>query len=114
MCFAPGRLLSGPRWREYAVVFPPYYFGQIWEARHQPGCLTLPRELLDAVLQALCEEMRRNGFEKFLLVNGHGGNKFWLNYFCQSQLASRRITPCMSRNPRSPQTPRPVFARCEK
>ena len=24
---------------EYAVVFPPYYFGQIDEARHEPGTL---------------------------------------------------------------------------
>ncbi|HEV2698376.1 MAG TPA: creatininase family protein, partial [Terriglobales bacterium] len=23
--------------QEYAVVFPEYYFGQIFEARHQPG-----------------------------------------------------------------------------
>src|SRR6266542_3578410 len=23
--------------QEYAVVFPAYYFGQIFEARHQPG-----------------------------------------------------------------------------
>jgi len=76
--------------REYAVVFPPYYFGQIWEARHQPGCITLPAELLTAVLQAVCEEIHRNGFSKILIVNGHGGNTFWLNYFCQSQLASRR------------------------
>ncbi len=25
--------------QEYAVVFPEYYFGQIFEARHQPGTL---------------------------------------------------------------------------
>ncbi len=25
--------------REYAVVFPEYYFGQIFEARHQPGTI---------------------------------------------------------------------------
>ena len=23
--------------QEYTVIFPPYYFGQIFEARHQPG-----------------------------------------------------------------------------
>src|SRR5215470_871157 len=25
--------------QEYAVVFPEYYFGQIFEARHQPGTI---------------------------------------------------------------------------
>ena len=25
--------------QEYAVVFPQYYFGQIFEARHQPGTI---------------------------------------------------------------------------
>jgi len=75
---------------EYAVVFPPYCFGQIWEARHQPGCLTLPPALLMSLLQAVCDEIHRNGFTKVLILSGHGGNRNWLNYFCQSQLAARR------------------------
>jgi creatinine amidohydrolase len=31
--------------QEYAVVFPPYYFGQIAEARHQPGTVSYPARL---------------------------------------------------------------------
>src|SRR6516165_11827267 len=33
--------------QEYAVVFPEYYFGQIFEARHQPGTIaySLPLQL---------------------------------------------------------------------
>ena len=27
--------------REYAVVFPDYFYGQIYEARHQPGTFAL-------------------------------------------------------------------------
>jgi creatinine amidohydrolase len=76
--------------REYVVVFPSYYFGQIWEARHQPGCITLPPELLTPLLQAVCDEIHRNGFRKTAILSGHGGNRAWLSYFCQSQLASRR------------------------
>lgn len=75
--------------REYVVVFPHYYFGQIYEARHQPGCVTIPPELLTALLQAVCDDIGRNGFEKILIVNGHGGNTHWLRYFCQAQLARR-------------------------
>jgi creatinine amidohydrolase len=74
--------------REYAVVFPYYYFGQIYEARHQPGCITIRPELLNELLQEMCDEIARNGFDKILIVNGHGGNIHWLHYFCQVQLAT--------------------------
>jgi creatinine amidohydrolase len=76
--------------REYVVVFPHYYFGQIYEARHQPGCVTIPPELLTSLLQATCESIARNGLRKIVIVNGHGGNTAWLNYFCQTQLSSPR------------------------
>lgn len=76
--------------REYAVVFPDYYFGQISEARHQPGCIALRPDLLYALLQNVCDEIARNGFGKILIVNGHGGNNHWLHFFCETQLASRK------------------------
>ncbi len=75
---------------EYAVVFPWYYFGQINEARHQPGCVALSADLITSVLQEVCDEIARNGFTKILIVNGHGGNNAWLNFFCQIQLAQPR------------------------
>jgi creatinine amidohydrolase len=76
--------------REYAVVFPPYYFGQIFEAKHQPGIIAYSNKLLWDILQETCDELARNGFEKIILVNGHGGNNSFLPYFCQSQLASKK------------------------
>jgi len=33
--------------REYAVAFPYYYFGQIYEARHQPGKDKVTQRLQD-------------------------------------------------------------------
>jgi len=72
------------------VVFPPYYFGQIFEARHQPGCIAVRPKLLSDLLQSVCDEIARNGFPKILIVNGHGGNIHWLDFFCQVQLAQRR------------------------
>jgi creatinine amidohydrolase len=76
--------------REYAVVFPEYYFGQILEARHQPGCVGIRPDLMNELLQNVCDEIGRNGFDRILLVNGHGGNTFWLQFFCQAQIAERR------------------------
>ena len=38
--------------QEYAVVFPPYYFGQIAEARHEPGTVSYSAQLQMELLQA--------------------------------------------------------------
>ena len=75
---------------EYAVVFPWYYFSQINEAKHQPGTIAYSPELIWKVLQETLDELSRNGFEKIIIVNGHGGNKAFLEYFGISQLSERR------------------------
>lgn len=72
--------------QEYAVVFPDYYFGQIFEARHQPGTLAYSSKLQLELLQETTDEMARNGCKKILIVNGHGGNNSLLPYFAQTQL----------------------------
>jgi creatinine amidohydrolase len=72
--------------QEYAVVFPDYYFGQIFEAKHQPGTVAYSRRLQLELLQETTDEMARNGCKKIIIVNGHGGNNSLLPYFAQSQL----------------------------
>ena len=72
--------------KEYAIVFPEYYFGQIAEARQQPGTMAYKADLQLALLQATTDEMARNGCKKIIIVNGHGGNNALLNYFFQIQL----------------------------
>jgi creatinine amidohydrolase len=76
--------------QEYAVVFPEYYFGQIFEAQQQPGTIaySLPTQL--TLLQETVKEMARNGCKKVVIVNGHGGNDSLLPLFGQAQLASPR------------------------
>ncbi len=76
--------------REYAVVFPPYFSGQIFEARHQPGTISYSNELMWKMLEESCGELSRNGLKKIILLNGHGGNTNFLQYFCQSQLAGQK------------------------
>lgn len=75
--------------KEYAVVFPPYFVGQIYEARHQPGTIAYSNELMWKMLDETCKELSRNGLKKIILLNGHGGNSSFLQFFCQSQLAER-------------------------
>ena len=72
--------------QEYAVVFPAYYFGQIDEARHQPGTIAYSRHIQLDLLQETTDEMARNGCKKILIVNGHGGNLSLLPYFAQTEL----------------------------
>jgi creatinine amidohydrolase len=76
--------------QEYAVVFPEYYFGQIFEARQQPGTLAYSLATQLTLLQETVSEMARNGCKKVVIVNGHGGNQSLLPLFAQSQLASPR------------------------
>jgi creatinine amidohydrolase len=72
--------------QEFAVVFPEYYFGQIFEAKHEPGTVAYSRGLQLQLLQETTDEMARNGCKKIIITNGHGGNPTLLNFFAQSQL----------------------------
>ena len=75
--------------QEYVVVYPAYYFSQIFEARHQPGTIAYSEKIIFDLLQETCAELARNGFKKIILFSGHGGNEHFLPFFCQAQLASR-------------------------
>lgn len=72
--------------QEYAIVFPAYYFGQIFEAKHEPGTVAYSRGLQLQLLQETTDEMARNGCKKIIIANGHGGNNSLLPYFAQTQL----------------------------
>ena len=76
--------------QEYAVVFPEYYFGQIFEAQQEPGTLAYSLSTQLTLLQETVKEMARNGCKKVLIVNGHGGNDSLLPLFAQAQLATPR------------------------
>lgn len=75
--------------QEYAVVFPDYFYGQINEARQQPGTFALPSNIIYQLLEATCDEIARNGFKKIVILNGHGGNPEFIRFFMQSFLNKR-------------------------
>jgi creatinine amidohydrolase len=76
--------------QEYAVIFPSYYFGQIFEAKHEPGTVAYSVEIQLKLLQETTDEMARNGCKKIIIVNGHGGNEHLLPFFGQSQMERQR------------------------
>lgn len=71
---------------EPAVVFPPFYFGQIYEALCFSGTVALKPRLLVELLQSVFDEIGRNGFGKIVVYNAHGGNNHLLSFLAQSSL----------------------------
>jgi creatinine amidohydrolase len=84
------RIASLAAEKESAVVFPAYYFTQIFEAKHWPGAIAIGRDLMPNLLENLCDEIFRNGFTKIYLLNGHGGNRYFLPYFLQCVLEKNK------------------------
>lgn len=92
---------------EYAVIFPDYFYGQINEARHQPGTFALPSKVIWDLLEATCDEIARNGFNKIVILNGHGGNPEFIRFFMQSLLNKRHDYAVYFYNP----APDPEFTK---
>ncbi len=76
--------------REPAVVFPTgAWLGEVscFHAFDEPeksrvrGCIGIKQSTILTVLEELCSEIARNGFDKILIVNGHGGNTALLKHF---------------------------------
>jgi creatinine amidohydrolase len=77
--------------QEDAVVYPDYYFGQIFEARHEPRTVAYSRHSQLELLQETADEMARSGCKKIILANGHGGINHLLPFFAQSEMSSRPL-----------------------
>jgi len=76
--------------KEYCIVYPLYYMGQILEGKHQPGTIAYSSDLLLKMLDETCKEIARNGIKKIILANFHGGNNNFVNYFAMIQMESPR------------------------
>ena len=88
--------------QEYAIVFPEYYFGQIFEARQQPGTIAYSTHLQLELLQETTAEMARNGCRKIVIVAGHGGNTNLIQFFAQTTLETPKnytVYAIMNNNP---------------
>ena len=76
--------------REPAVVFPPWFLGQIYEAKCFPGTITIPPVMLMDVTLAIVDEIGRNGFTKIVVYCAHGGNIWLTRYLTQLMLDQPR------------------------
>jgi len=71
---------------EPVVVFPPIMFTENCEAANNPGAIAVKPNVYFNLLENICDEVARNGFKKIILLNGHGGNEFFLRFFVQTIL----------------------------
>lgn len=72
--------------KEAAVVFPPFYIGQVNCARCYPGAVTIKPTIMLEFIQGILDEIGRNGFKKIILYNGHGGNRALVQFLGQLSL----------------------------
>ena len=86
---------------EYAVVFPNALWmsdmigchavkGEQTKSLQRRGIIAISPRLLEDAMAELCEEIHRNGFRKILIINNHGGNTPFLNYFIRAQGYEKR------------------------
>jgi creatinine amidohydrolase len=73
-----------------AVVFPGYFLAQVHEAACFTGTVNLPPALTVEVLSKVLDSIAANGFTKIAILNFHGGNRSFLEYFAMSQLDGQR------------------------
>jgi len=71
---------------EPCVVFPTMYFGDKTGAGEFAGTVIFSEATRWAIFKETCNEICRNGFNKILFCNGHGGNNAMLSAFCRAMM----------------------------
>ena len=71
---------------ETVAVLPTVEYSDVDAARALPGAVHLRSDLLMAMVENICDEIYRNGFEKIILFHGHGGNVFLHSAFAKRML----------------------------
>ena len=86
ICFAAAEM-------EPICVFPAFEFGDSSPLVRWSGAVRLEPKLMLRVLENYCTEIARHGFNKIVLVNFHGGNVPFLEYFMSAINYSRENLP---------------------
>ncbi len=71
----PARMALAVAERTGILVAPPLNFGVSELFVEYPGTITLSRRCFETVLTEIVEGLMHQGFERFFIMNGHGGNK---------------------------------------
>lgn len=72
--------------KETVAILPILTYSYVGAARMLPGAIHIPTDILMAQVEAICDEVHRNGFDKILLLHCHGGNVTLHNAFTARML----------------------------
>lgn len=70
----PSRLALAVAEREQVLIAPPLNFGNSRYFTEFPGTISLTQNTFDLVLLEIFECLLHQGFRRFFILNGHGGN----------------------------------------
>jgi creatinine amidohydrolase len=71
----PSNLALAAAERAGVLIAPPLNFGVSATFAEFPGTISLSQETFDQVMVEVVESLAYQGFHKFFVLNGHGGNK---------------------------------------
>ncbi|GAB4526763.1 MAG: hypothetical protein OHK0046_43810 [Anaerolineae bacterium] len=70
----PSRIAEAVAQREKVLIAPPLNFGISYIFGEFPGTITLSKHTFDLVVLEVVESLLHQGFRRFFIMNGHGGN----------------------------------------
>lgn len=73
--FIPHEIAKKVAAKTNSLMFPPITLGFCYTLRKFPGTVSLSSDTLSSIVYDVFSELIRNGFKKFLVLNGHGGNE---------------------------------------
>lgn len=79
------------RYRGAVLVTPAIPAGVSYQHRSFPGTISLSPETLNAVIRDIVASLSRHGADRFLVINGHGGNHATLESLCQAIEGEGRV-----------------------
>jgi creatinine amidohydrolase len=71
----PARIALAVSEREEVLVAPPLNFGVSERFLDFPGTISISQTTFDAILSEMVQSLMQQGFSRFLILNGHGGNQ---------------------------------------
>lgn len=71
----PSRIALAVAERENVLVAPPFNFGVSPYFVDFPGTITISQSTFELVLGEVLDSLAHQGFKRFFILNGHGGNQ---------------------------------------
>ncbi len=75
---------------ETVAVLPTMAYTYVADARMMPGAIHIKSHILMDYVECICDEAYRNGFNKIILLHGHGGNTSLNTMFCNRMLEKEK------------------------